>query len=316
MRSSPHQHAGGSVPRQMRDVLLALLPGLAATVYYLGPGVLANVAVAAGAAVVLEALALAARAAPWRSSLADLSVLVTAVLLALALPPAAPWWVAAAATAFAVLVAKHAFGGLGNNVFNPAMAGYAFAALSFPVAMSDWRLAVPAGGDAVSGATPLAAVATELKLMRMLSEIQASGVFGWLGARAWDTINLAFLIGGGWLLARRVVTWHIPVAFLAAVFLAAAVLRVADPDRYLSPLFHLFSGATMLGAFFIATDPVSSPVTPRGKLLFGAACGVLTIFIRGFGSSADGVAYAVLTMNTAVPLIDRITRPRTLGEQR
>ncbi len=309
--SSPHALSGLTVVGQMRDVLLALVPGVVVMVLLQGAGVLVNIALAVAAALAAEVAGLRLRGLPPRAGLADGSALVTAVLLALALPPICPWYLPLAAAVFAVLVAKQAFGGLGGNVFNPAMAGYAFAALSFPAAMSQW---LPP--DGVSGATPLAAIATELRLNRTLSEIFSPGPAGVLGARHQDLVNLAFLAGGIGLLFRRVISWHVPVAFLGGMFVVAGLFAVADSDRHLSPVFHLFSGATMIGAFFIATDPVSSPVTLRGRLLFGAGCGVLAWFVRAFGSFPDGVAFAVLTMNTAVPLIDRMTRPRTLGEHR
>lgn len=315
----------------MRDVLLALAPGCAAALWWLGWGVAVQVLLGCVAALAAETLGLRLRGALLGRHLRDGSALVTGVLLALAVPPYAPWWAVPAGATFGILVAKHAYGGLGANVFNPAMAGYAFLVVSFPVALAGWPSApavflhVPGAAegllgvrdiDAVSGATALTAVKTGLATMRMLSELESPMQDGLLGPPGWEWINAGFLLGGLWLLYRGVIGWRIPAAVLGSLALWALVFHTADADRYLSPVYHLFAGGSMLGAFFIATDPVSAPVTPRGRLLFGAGVGSLTWLLRTWGAHADGLAFAILLMNAAAPALERWTRPPVLGERR
>ena len=329
--SSPHAHAPLSTGAVMRTVLLATLPGVAALVYFFGAGVLVNIAVCAGAALACEALALTLRGHPPAPFLRDCSVLVTATLLAIALPPYAPWWLLLVGTASAVLIAKHLYGGLGYNPFNPAMVGYVILLISFPLQMSSWApprpLAgevpglldalracfLPASYDAVTMATPLDLLRqNEGQLLADLWQEHAQlGAFAGVG---WNWVNLAFLAGGAYLLYRRIFTWHAPLGMLAALTLCAALFYDGGSSASGgSPLFHLFSGATMFGAFFIITDPVSSAVSNRGRLLFGALIGVLVYTIRVLGNYPDAVAFAVLTLNFAAPFIDHYTQPRTYG---
>ncbi len=335
--SSPHIHAGTSVTRVMLQVVAATLPGVLVYAWLFGPGPLVNIALAVSLALGLEAAMLALRGRPLRPFLTDGSVVVTGLLFALALPQLTPWWITALGIAFAVVVGKHLFGGLGHNPFNPAMVGYVMLLISFPREMSAWQPpqalaphpfdlaetlryvftgALPAGLDALSGATPLDTVRTQLSLERALPEILQGPLFGQLAGAGWEWVNLAFLAGGLWLVARRIAAWQIPAGMLAALALLAAVFHLVDPDRYASPLFHLLSGATMLGAFFIATDPVTAATTPLGRLCFGVGVGVLTYVIRTWGGYPDGVAFAVLLMNLAAPLLDHYTRPRVYGHGR
>jgi electron transport complex protein RnfD len=322
----------------MRTVLYALVPAACAYVFFFGPGLVVNTVVAALAALATEAAALRLRERPVRLFLGDGSALVTAVLLAFCLPPLTPWWVTASGAIFAIGIVKHLYGGLGLNVFNPAMAGYAVLLVSFPDYLTVWLPphvgdldyqpltwaqtlhytatgALPAGLelDAVTRATPLDVVKTDLGSMRTMSEIWANPVFGDFGGRGWEWIGNFVTLGGLWLLYRGIIRWQIPAAMLLSLMGAALLLYVADPERHPSPLFHLYGGGALLGAFFIATDPVSSAVTDRGRLVFGAGCGLLTFAIRTWGGYPDGVAFAVLLMNLAVPLIDRHTRPRIYG---
>jgi electron transport complex protein RnfD len=332
--SSPHLHQANSVALVMRRVLLALIPTLIAAFYCYGPGVLMQWLWALLVAHACEALLLRWRSLPLQPHLSDGSAAVTATLFALALPPWAPWWLTVLGLAFALALVKHAYGGLGHNLFNPAMAGYVFLLLCFPVAMKAWApidaehaapswlesltqfaSGTPSTVDGYSGATVLEYTRTQLRAMKMMSEIGTRQIYGLLGDRNAQWVNVVALLGGLWLLKIGVIRWQIPVALLSALFVAASVFHLADGDRYTSPLLHLFSGATMLGAFFIATDPVSSPGTPRGRLIFGAAVGLLIYLIRTFGNYPDGVAFAVLIMNGAAPLIERHTQPRILGVQ-
>jgi len=309
----PHIVAGFTVPRVMLQVLLALVPVAAVQVYLYGSGPLRLLAVACVTAVASEALALRLRRRPTAPFVRDGSVLVTAVLLALAVPPALPWWLMVFGTAVAVLLAKHAYGGLGQNLFNPAMVGYAVLLVSFPLEMTRW----PAPGaewDAYTGATALDTLRTGLRESYTMQEIFAGAAFGRVGAAEGEWFNLAALGGGLYLLVRRIIRWQIPLAMLAGLAVPAALAHALDPGAHVGAAFHLASGATMLGAFFIATDPVTSATSDRGRLVFGAAIGLLTWIIRTWGGFPDGVAFAVLIMNLAVPLIDRYTVPRIYGD--
>jgi electron transport complex protein RnfD len=311
---APHVIAGFTVPRVMTQVLVALVPVAIAQVALFGPRVLLQLAVCAATALACEAMALRARRIEARRFLADGSVLVTAALLALSVPPLLPWWLAAFGTAVAVLLGKHAYGGLGCNPFNPAMVGYAVLLVSFPVEMTRWS--VPSLGvpwDAVTGATALDQLRTGLGQRLTMQEIFALPPFGLLGDAGGQWINATALLGGLYLLARGIVRWHIPAAMLVGLALPAALAHTFDPGAHAAATFHLFSGATMLGAFFIATDPVSAATSDRGRLYYGAGVGALTWVIRTWGGYPDGIAFAVLLMNLAAPLLDRYTVPRIHG---
>lgn len=322
----------------MRQVLYALIPGVLAYVWYFGPGVLINIALACAVALASEAAMLRLRDRPLRPYLSDYSAVVTAVLLALALPPLAPWWMTTVGVCFAIVVAKHLYGGLGFNPFNPAMVGYVVLLVSLPREMTQWlpphilsthplgfmeTLSVIFTGhapdgvtlDALTSATPLDHVKTQLGLNKSLSEILTAPLFGDFGGRGWEWIDNGYALGGLWLLYRRVIDWRIPTGMLGALLGIALLFYLVDPDTHASPLFHLFSGAAMLGAFFIATDPVTAASTPRGRLLYGAGIGLITYLIRSFGGYPDGVAFAVLLMNMVAPMIDYATRPRVLGQR-
>ena len=330
--SSPHLPASGSVPLMMRQVLLALLPGIACSWWFFGWGILINILLAGSTALAAEAGMLALRRRPVAGTLLDGSALLTGVLLALALPALTPWWIPVLGTLFAIVIAKQLYGGLGYNPFNPAMIGYVVLLISFPLELTLWSapgqslpltdtLALVFGGvtpanlplDTITSATPMDTIKTRLGLSETLSEIRTGPLFGSFAGAGWEWINLAFLLGGLWLLQRRVIQWQIPAGMLGGLATAALLLYVVNPDVYASPLFHLFSGAAMLGAFFIATDPVSASTTPRGRLYFGAGIGLLTYVIRTWGGYPDGIAFAVLLMNMAAPTIDYYTRPRVFG---
>jgi electron transport complex protein RnfD len=288
---------------------------------------------------VTEALMLKLRDRPVRLFITDGSALVTAWLLALALPPLAPWWLIVLGTAIAIVVAKQIYGGLGNNPFNPAMVGYAALLISFPALMTTWPAPLalaefelgfvdqmlfilsgnlPAGValDAVTSATPLDYLKTQLTLNHSLQEITQSPIFGTLGATGGELVAAAYLLGGLYLIQQRIITWHLPVAFLAAIAIMAGLFYLADAGRFADPALHLFGGATMLCAFFIITDPVSGPTTPRGKLIFAAGIGIMTYVIRVYGGYPDGVAFAVIFFNICVPLIDAYTQPRVFGHDK
>ena len=334
--SSPHLHGENGVQKVMAQVLLALLPGTAAMWWLFGWGVLINIAIAVATALLSEWLFMRARGRdPW-PVLSDLSGVLTAWLLALALPPLLPWWQTVIGSAFAIVIAKQLFGGLGYNPFNPAMAGYVLLLVSFPATMTRWFppemladysltlgealravfTSLPPQGqtwDALTSATPLDVMRTELNQNRMISEIRTSPLWGDFGGRGWEWVGNAFLVGGLFLLWRRVISWRIPVSMLGTLLLMAGIFWMIDPATHPFPAFHLFSGAAILGAFFIATDPVSASTTPRGQLIFGALIGFFVFVIRTWGGYPDAVAFAVLLMNMAAPTIDHYTQPKVFG---
>ena len=328
----PYLRQNNSIRRIMGQVLLALLPGIAVYAWLIGPAILAQLGIATLTALLAEAAMLRLQKKPLMMFLGDGSATVTAWLLALAFPPLAPWWLVVVGTLFAIVVAKHLYGGLGQNPFNPAMIGFAVCIVSFPALMSQWppielqaslgeQLAQIFGGaprvDAMSGATPLDALKTALKLGETQTSVATilsdTRIFGHLAGRGWEWVGFAYLLGGLWLWQRRIIGWQTPFAFLVGITLPAALLWLMNPAQFANPLFHLFSGGTLLGAFFIVTDPVSGCTTPKGKLIFGCAAGLLAYLIRVFGGYPDGVAFAVLILNICVPLIDHYTQPPIFG---
>lgn len=324
--TSPHATGKADTGAVMRQVLLAALPGLAVLVWAFGGGVLLNVVWCMALALGLEAVSLKIRQRPVVFFLKDGSALVTGFLVGIAIPPGSPWWLSLTGLLFAIPVAKHLYGGLGSNPFNPAMVAYALLLVSFPADMSRWvnpEHTVDAGTvwqgflghsqayDSLTGATPLDLVRTSAR-----EELPATGWFeAPMDLRGWAGVNLAFLLGGLYLLARRLITWHIPVAMLATLSLLSLGFYLADSLHHPSPFFHLLSGATMLGAFFIATDPVTAATSRPGQLVYGAGIGLLIFIIRSWGGYPDAVAFAVLLMNLAAPTIDHWIRPRTFGHE-
>jgi electron transport complex protein RnfD len=320
----------------MLQVIFALLPGIVAHAWYFGPGILLQILLASSFALLFESACLAARRKPLRPFLGDLSAPVTAILFALCLPPLAPWWIALVGMFFAIVIAKHLFGGLGHNLFNPAMVGYVVVLISFPQAMTAWlppqaiASHVPAlgevlnaiatgqppgalGWDAITGATPLDTIRNSVAAGQMISEARESPIFGDFGGLGWEWIANWYALGGLWLLWRRVISWQVPATMIGSVVALGLAAWLVDPGSNPSPLQHIFSGALVVGAFFIATDPVSGCASPRGRLIFGAGVGIITLVIRRWGAYPDGVAFAVLLMNMVAPLIDRYTRPRIFG---
>ena len=330
--SPPYLTQNVSVQRVMLQVLVALLPGIAAYIWLIGPVVLLQIAIATASALLAEAFMLRLRDKPLGLFLGDGSAVVTGWLIALAFPPLAPWWLIVVGCLFAIVVAKHLYGGLGQNPFNPAMIAFAVCIVSFPSLMSQWppvdlkvgfldQLALVFGQaprlDAMSGATPLDALKTALKLGEGGATVSGvmtdASTFGYFAGRGWEWVAAAYLLGGLWLWQRRIISWHAPIAFIAGITVLASALWLWNPGQFADPLFHLFSGGSMLGAFFIVTDPVSGCTTPKGKLIFGLSAGALAYVIRVFGGYPDGVAFAVLLLNICVPLIDLYTQPPIFG---
>ena len=341
--SSPHAHSRRSTPDLMKWVALCALPGLAAQTYFFGWGTIIQLILAIVIGLGLEALVMLARKRHPMSALRDNSALVTAWLLAIAIPPLSPWWIITIGLIFAIVIAKHLYGGIGQNLFNPAMVAYVVLLISFPVQMTSWispnelqATAISSGDafsliftgfnleglslqqirtgiDGVTMATPLDAFKTALTTGNTASEALTQPQFGSLAGIGWEWVNLAYLVGGLILIKVRVINWHIPVSFLLSLTLTSSLFMILTPGTTASPLIHLLSGATMLGAFFIATDPVSASTTVKGRLVFGAFIGAMVFIIRSWGGFPDGVAFAVLLGNMCVPLIDYYTKPRTYG---
>ncbi|MBP5981434.1 MAG: RnfABCDGE type electron transport complex subunit D [Halomonas sp.] len=315
----------------MRWVVIATLPGVLAMTYYFGLGVLSNIVLAALMGALLEAGMLRLRSRPIAPALTDTSALLTGVLLGASLPPASPWWLIGVGMIAAVVITKQLYGGLGHNPFNPAMVGYALLLISFPAYMTLWSPPQPLISDtlwahilgtlptsqldALSGATPLDAFKHKPKELSA-QQFWSSSPLPEQTLTAWYTISLAWLAGGVLLLFKRIISWHIPVALLGSLVTLAALFYLSDSERFASPIFHLLTGATLFGAFFIATDPVSAATSQRGKLLYGVGIGVLIIVIRNLGGYPDAVAFAVLLMNLCVPLIDLYTVPRPTGHSK
>lgn len=335
-KTSPFFNSTQNINSVMLQVLIALIPGTLILMYFFGVGIFLNVIISIVFAISLEITALIVRKRPLLPFLSDLSAIVTAWLFALTLPPLVPWWIIFVGIFFAIIIAKHLYGGLGYNPFNPAMVGFAVLIVSFPFEMSQWIHPRTLGAydfgfieqlkfifgdqkpnwDAVTMATPLDEVKTGLRAGIEYSEvIKESSYLQAISQNTWFWSSLAFAIGGIWLLYKKVIQWQIPAALLGTLGLISGIFYFFSPDSFASPLFHITSGATILGAFFIATDPVSASTTPVGKLIYGASIGFFIYIIRVWGNYPDAIAFAVLIMNMAVPMIDYYTQPRVFGHK-
>ena len=340
--SSPHIAQHNSVQSVMYKVLLAMIPGTIAMIVWFGWGVLVNIILASVVALSCEALMLMLRKRPLKPYLFDGSALLTAALLALALPQLAPWWLTLIGTAFAIIVAKHLYGGLGFNPFNPAMVGYVVVIISFPKEMTHWvpplledytlltftetvrviflgELPLTYGWDAITMATPLDTIKTQLGLELSINEIEThksyGSMFGSVGGFGWEWVNGLFLATGLYLCIKGIIDWRIPAGVIAAILILSNLFALYDYASFTPPTFHLFSGGIMLAAFFIATDPVTAATTTKGRWLYGAGIGVFIYIIRTWGSYPDGIAFAVILMNMAAPLLDYYTMPRAFGHR-
>lgn len=327
LRSSPGLHTKTRTSRLMQQVLLATLPAVAVSCYFFGLGNLLNILLCALFALATEALILHLRQRPLRPALQDCSALVTAALLGLALPPYSSWWLLFVASGFAMVFGKHLYGGLGQNPFNPAMLGYVVVLISFPLAMTSWPAAhgisVTQGiqhaftGSGLPDGWSQATVLEQLKnnpglTLQELWQNDAS--FGLFSSRNSQWLNLAFLLGGVYLLRQRIISWQAPLGMLVSLTVMSLLFwNGSGSASNGSPLFHLLSGATMLGAFFIVTDPVTCATSNKGRFIFGLGVGLLVYVIRTWGGYPDAVAFAVLLMNLCAPTLDYFTRPRTYG---
>ena len=305
--SSPHVHSGDSIQKNMLYVVLALLPAYLVALYYFGVGALVVSAIAIASCIGFEAF-IQRFVLKTKVSISDGSAALTGLLLAMNLPSNLPWWMVIIGSMAAIGLGKMCYGGLGNNLFNPALVGRVFLLISFPAAMTTWPIPEPfsmAYMDAQTAATPL----SFMKFDQMLPPILTT-LIGNEGGCMGEVSAIALLLGGIFLLWKKVITWHIPVSILVTVAVFTGIMHLVDPITYENPLWHLCSGGLLLGAIFMATDYVTSPMTTRGQLLYGVGIGLITVVIRLWGSYPEGVSFAILLMNAATPLIDKYILPK------
>ncbi len=309
---SPHVHSDDSVRKIMWSVVLALMPAFVVSIFYFGFPVVILTLVSVGCCVLFEYL-IQRFILKVKPSVSDGSAVVTGLLLAFNVPSNLPVWMMVVGALVAIGIAKMPFGGLGHNPFNPALVARVFLLIAFPVAMTTWPTPTPVWSvsDIVTGPTALGILkeggAAELPTYTNMLVGQMGGSFGEVSA-------IALLIGAVFLLIRKVITWHIPVSFMLTVFLFAGLFWLIDPTQYANPFFHLLAGGLVLGACFMATDMVTSPMTPAGMIVFGIGCGLLTIIIRMFGAYPEGVSFSILIMNALVPLINKAFKPKTFAK--
>lgn len=321
---SPHIHSGESVKKIMWSVVLALLPAFLVSIFYFGLPVIILTFVSIASCIVFEYL-IQKYMLKGETTIWDGSAVITGMLLAFNLPANLPLWMVVVGALVAIGVGKMAFGGLGKNLFNPALVARVFLLISFPVQMTSWPIPNPIfklGADVVSGPTPLGILKEGVKSGQSVESIMHSSdmpgyvdmLLGQMGGSFGEISAIALLIGAIFLLIRKVITWHIPVSFLLTIFLFSGIFYLVDPSYYANPFFHLLTGGVMLGALFMATDMVTSPTSASGMLIFGLGCGVITIIIRLFGAYPEGVSFAILIMNALVPLINKGFKPRIFGK--
>jgi electron transport complex protein RnfD len=307
-----------TIESAMYGVVLALLPGIAVGVYFFGPNALRVLFLSVVGCLFFEGIALKMRGRDL-SPLKDGSALCTGVLLAMNVPSILPSWMVLLGAGVAIGLGKQVYGGLGYNVFNPVLVSRTFLLISYPVAMTSWPEPKPFSFylDAITKATPLGDMKTTISMTGKIGDTAKTGIIdpllGNIGGSMGEISAIALLLGGIYLLFKKIITWHIPVSFLATVFVMMTVFWLINPERFASPTFHLVTGGLMLGAWFMATDYVTSPVTGKGMIIFGIGCGLITVFIRLFGGYPEGVAFSILLMNGATPIIDQYTRPRVFG---
>lgn len=312
---SPHLHGGDSTQKIMLTVVLTLVPALAFSTIIFGPAVLLTTAIAVISCMVFELL-IGKFLLKQSNTLSDWSAVLTGLLLAFNLPLTISPWLVVLGALVAIGVGKMSFGGLGNNLFNPALVGRVFLLISFPVQMT--MFPDTAGVDSISGATPLAFVKEALSQGKSLGEILPTDylqnvLFGFKDGSLGEVGGLLLILGGLYLLWRKIITWHIPVAVLGTMGVFATILWFTDPSHYVNPLFHLFTGGALLGAIYMATDYVTSPMSHKGMLIYGFGIGLITILIRVWGAYPEGISFAILIMNACVPLINMYIKPKRFG---
>ena len=314
---SPHVHGGGLIEKNMYGVLIALVPTFIFSIVFFGLGAILVTLTSVAACLVFEYV-IQKYLMKQRPTIWDGSAIITGVLLAFNLPSSLPLWIVVIGALVAIGIGKMSFGGLGNNIFNPALVGRVFLLISFPVQMTTWP--VPNGfatADAVTGATPLALVKEAVKNGQAVGDTLSSVgittgnlILGNIGGSLGEVAAIGLLLGFAYMLIRKIISWHIPVAIFATVIVFSGILNLADPAQFAGPVFHLFTGGLMLGAIFMATDYVTSPMTHKGMLIYGVGIGLLTVIIRVFGAYPEGMSFAILIMNGFTPLINRYCKPR------
>jgi len=314
--TSPHIHTEDSIPRVMYSVVIALVPAMIVSILFFGKAAIIIYCLSIVSCLACEAIAQKIMGRPI--TITDGSILVTAILFAMNIPPSSPWWLVVLGSVIAVVLGKQIYGGLGYNPFNPVLVARIVLLISFPVQMTSWVKPAPlfSGADLVSIATPLGEIKTELMLKGAIDLSRYNYLdftTGFMGGSMGEMSVLALLLGAAFLLFRKYITWHIPAGFIGTVFVMTGIFWLVDPTRYANPIFHVLAGGLVLGAFFMATDMVTSPVYPKGKIVFGIGCGVITVVIRLFGGYPEGVAFSILLMNATTPIIDRYTVPRKFG---
>ncbi len=319
---SPHIHSGESVQRLMNGVLIAMIPALAASFWAFGLGAVFVTAIAVISCIFFEYV-ITKYLLNRPLTLMDGSAVITGVLLAFNVPSNLPWWIIIIGSFVAIGIGKLSFGGLGNNPFNPALVGRVFLLISFPVQMTSWPLAFVSRGqltDATTGATALGILKEGLDAGKPMAELMKEipnymqMFLGEMGGSLGEISALALLIGFGYLLFKKIITWHIPVSMLGTIVLITGILWLINPNKFADPIFHILTGGALLGAIFMATDYVTSPMTTKGMIIFGIGIGAITVVIRVFGSYPEGVSFAILIMNGFVPLINKYVKPTRFGK--
>lgn len=319
---SPHIHTDQSVQKIMMGVIYALIPAFLVSIYFFGLDALLLTVVSVASCMLFEYL-IQKYLIKGEITITDGSAVITGILLAFNVPSNLPIWIIIIGAFVSIGIAKMAFGGLGKNIFNPALVGRVFLLLSFPVQMTSWPvprpLFMPQLTDAVTGPTALGILKEGLGAGKSLEELlpqlptYVNDLMGNQGGSLGEVSAIALLIGAAYLFYKKIITWHIPVAYLGSAFIFAAILNLINPSLYITPFFHLITGGMILGVFYMATDMVSSPMSPRGMLIFGFGCGIITMLIRIWGSYPEGVSFAILLMNAVTPLINRGFKPARFG---
>ncbi|MFA7116030.1 MAG: RnfABCDGE type electron transport complex subunit D [Bacteroidales bacterium] len=320
---APHIHSDNTTRKLMRDVIIALLPAALVSVYFMGFPVLYMILISIGSAVLFEYL-IKKFVMKTKPTVNDLSAVVTGLLLGLNLPPATPLWVVIIGSFVAIAIAKMTFGGLGQNIWNPALVGRVFLLISFPVFLTNWSYDIPSwisSVDAFSGATPLGLIKEGLAggssvqdLIAANPQLSNSQMFlAKSGGSAGEVSAIALILGFIYLLIRKVIKPHITLSILVTVFVFSGIFWLSDPTQYMDPIFNLLSGGLLLGSIFMATDYVTSPMNPKAQIVYGVGIGVLTVLIRLFGSYPEGVSFAILIMNSIVPLLNKYMKPKRFG---
>ncbi len=317
---SPHVHSGDSTQKIMYRVVYAMIPALAWSVFVFGLDALRVTLLAVAACLAFEWL-IQKYIIKINPTITDGSALITGILVAFNVPSNLPWWIIIIGSLAAIGIGKLSFGGLGNNIFNPALVGRVFMLISFPVQMTSWPVNSRSGIDAVTAATPLSIIKEGITNGTPITEISNSlpsttdMLFGNIGGSLGEISALLLIIGGLYMLWKKVITWHIPISIIGTVALIATIFWMIKPDVYINPVYHVLTGGLMLGAIYMATDMVSSPMTPKGQFIYGIGIGIITISIRMFGAYPEGISFAILIMNAVTPLINTYVKPKRFGGQ-